>query len=167
MRIRTMKICFIAPTSIHTNRWLRYFADNGHEVHLISSSKPSDDNINNIKLHFLKRFGPHLRVVNYLINSLPLVLQFNRMIRNINPDIIHAHCIMDTTLLGASCGFHPFVVTPWGSDILISSQKSRISRWIVKYVLKKADLITSNGEHISKALTKLGAEPGKIILVNF
>ena len=167
MRNKAMKICFIAPPGIHTNRWLRYFANNGHEVHLITSAKPSGDSINNIELHFLKRFGPHIRVANYLINSLPLVLQFKRLIRNINPDIIHAHCIMDTTLLGASCGFHPFVVTPWGSDILISSQKSRISRWIVKYVLKRADLITCDAEHIQGPLTKLGADPQKINLFYF
>lgn len=162
-----MKICFIAPPSIHTNRWLRYFANNGHEVHLITSSKPSGDSINNIELHFLKRFGPQIRVANYLINSLPLVLQFKRLIRDINPDIIHAHQIMDTTLLGAVSGFRPFVVTPWGSDILISSQKSRISRWIVEYVLKRADLITTDGEHLREPLLELGADPQKINLIYF
>ncbi len=162
-----MKICYIAPLSIHTNRWVKYFANNGHEVHLITTAKPSGESIDNVKLHLLKRFGPRMPLVNYIINSLPLVLQFKRLIRNINPDIIHAHCIMDTTLLGAVSGFHPFVVTPWGSDVLITLQKSIIWRWIVKYALKKADLITCDAEHIQEPLIQLGADPRKINLIYF
>ena len=134
-----MRICYIASPGIHTNPWLKYFADNGHEVHLITteSSRGSTDNV---KLHLLKRFGPRIRIINYLVNSIPLILRFKKLIRNINPDIIHAHYIMDTTLLGAVCGFHPFVVTVWGSDVLISPKQSKLSRQMARYVLKRADL---------------------------
>ncbi len=162
-----MRICYIASPSIHTNRWVRYFADSGHEVHLITSSKLFGVGIDNVKLHLLQRFGPHIRIVNYLINSVPMLLQFKRLIKSINPDIIHAHFIMETTLLGAASGFHPFVVTPWGSDVLIAPRRSMMSRWIVKYVLKRADLITYGGEHMGKILVKLGADPKKISLVYF
>lgn len=162
-----MKICYIASPGIHTNRWLKYFADTGHEIHLITSAKPSDGGIDNVKLHLLKRFGPHTRVVNYLINSLPLFIQFKRLVSNINPDIIHAHQIMDTTLLGAVGRFHPYVVTPWGSDVLIASQRSRASRWIAKYVLKRADLITCSAENLKEASIRLGAGPQKIKLIYF
>lgn len=162
-----MKICYIASPDVHTNRWLKYFADNGHEVHLITSAKPPDGGIDNVKLHLLKRFGPKIRGVNYLINSVPLFIQFKRLVSNINPDIIHAHQIMDTTLLGTIGGFHPYVVTPWGSDVLILPQKSRMSRWIVRYVLKRADLITCDAEHIKEPLAKLGADPQKINIIYF
>jgi len=29
-----MKICYISTKSIHTRRWVEYFAEKGHEVHL-------------------------------------------------------------------------------------------------------------------------------------
>ena len=162
-----MRICYIASPGIHTNRWIRYFIDSGHEVHLITSSKPPTGGIDDVKLHVLKRFGPHLRIVNYLINSVLMLLQFKRLVKNINPDIIHAHYIMETTLLGAASGFHPLCVTPWGSDVLIAPKRSRMSRWIAKYVLKRADLITCDAEHIKEPLTKLGADPQKIKLIYF
>jgi len=162
-----MKICYLASPGIHTNRWVKYFVDNGHEVHLITSAKSFGNHISNVKLHLLKRIGPRMRVVNYLINSVPMMLQFKRLIKNINPDIVHAHYIMETTLLGTASGFHPFVVTPWGSDVLIAPKRSRISQWIVKYVLKRADLITCDAEHIKEPLTKLGADPQKIKLIYF
>ncbi len=149
---------------MHTVRWIRYFANKRYEVHFITSSKPSGD-INNMKVHILWRFGPRARFVNYLINSVSHLIQFRRLIKNINPDIVHAHTIMDVTLLAAASGFHPLVITPWGSDVLIAPQKSIVSKWIVKYVLKRADLITCDAEHIQAPLVRFGADPKKIKLI--
>lgn len=162
-----MKICYIAPVVIHTERWIKYFADTGHEVHLITSERAPSGGIENVELHVLKRFGPKTRTINYLINSLPLMLQFKRLIKNIDPDIIHAHYIMDISLLGAASGFHPFVVTAWGSDVLIAPQKSKVSKWIAKYILKRADLITTDGEDAKTPLMGLGADPQKIKIIYF
>jgi len=66
-----MKICYIASPSIHTHRWLKYFADNGHEVSLITTGGLSGDLNDNVKVFRLRRFGPYLRAANYLINSIP------------------------------------------------------------------------------------------------
>ncbi len=161
-----MRICYLASPDIHTVRWAKYFADRGHEVHLITSAEPLE-NLGNIKVHLLNRKGSHTPMLNYLINSVPMMLQFKKMLKEIKPDILHAHFIMETTLLGATSGFHPFVVTPWGSDILVAPQKSKIARWIVKYVLKRADLITCDAEHIKVPLVKLGADPQKIKVIYF
>ena len=128
-----MKIFYIAPSkSIHAERWMRYFADAGHEVHLITSDAPQI-NIKNIKVEMLKRFGPHSPIISHLVNFVAKEFQFRKLIRTLKPDIIHAHYIMRATLLGAASGFHPFVVTVWGSDILVAPKESKISRFIVKY----------------------------------
>jgi len=32
-----MRLCYLANAqSVHTHRWIRYFVENGHEVHVIS-----------------------------------------------------------------------------------------------------------------------------------
>lgn len=162
-----MKICYIASPSVHTTRWVKYFANNGYEVHLITTSKLFGNGIDNVKMHVLKRYGPQLRPVNYSINAASTLLQFKKLIREIKPDILHAQSITETTWLGAASGFHPFVVTPWGSDVLIAPKQSRISKWIVQYVLKRVDLITCDAEHMKEPLTKLGADPQKIKLIYF
>ncbi len=159
-----MKICYIATPGIHVNRWVSYFANKGHEVHLITSGE-SSNGIDNVKLHFLKRFGPHIRPVNYLINSVPMMLQFKRLIKKINPDILHAHFISEIAFLGAASGFHPFVATPWGSEIWVGAQKSRVKRQVVKYVLKRADRITYIFQDLKGLLIQLGADPRKMSLV--
>ncbi len=163
-----MRICYIALKSTHTRRWMRYFANNGHEVHLISSIKLSDYDAEKVTIHVLKRFGPHIQTISPLMNSVPAVLQVRRLIKNLNPDILHAHYIReDITLLGALSGFHPFVVTAWGSDVFIDAKKSRFSKSAARYALKRADLITSDGENMREPLVELGADPRKIRLVYF
>jgi glycosyltransferase involved in cell wall biosynthesis len=146
---------------------MSYFADSGHEVHLISSGAAPDEGVRNVKLHLLKRFDPHNRMISYLINALPMVIQLKKIISDIKPEVIHAHSVEDTALMGAISGFHPFVVTPWGSDVLVAPKESRMSKWRVKYALKRADLITCDAEHIKGPLIELGANPRKIKIICF
>ncbi len=42
-----MKICYFADAqSIHTQRWVKHFAERGHEVRLISYKKAKIENVN-------------------------------------------------------------------------------------------------------------------------
>ena len=150
-----MKICFLAnASSIHTKRWVEYFAKNGHDVHVISFEHP-DIKLNGINIHIVKTNK------RYLYASFPYKsLQFRRIINEIKPDIIHAHYITKYGIIGAFAGFHPFVISAWGSDILINARS-----WMqlpIKFVLKKADLIHCEGNNIRKALIGLGGESKKI-----
>ncbi len=162
-----MRLCYLAPTGVHTRRWLRYFAEAGHDIHLVTSETSPCRDLNGVRLHVLKRFGPQGRAANYLLNALPLMRRFRRLIREIEPDIVHAHYIMDISLLGAASGFHPFITTAWGSDVLIEPEKSRISRLIAGYVLKRADLVTCDTEHMLGPLINLGARPDGIEIIKF
>ena len=49
-----MKICYLAnAASIHTVRWVKYFTDRGHEVHLISPGASGENAVENMNLHLL------------------------------------------------------------------------------------------------------------------
>jgi len=161
-----MKICYMADAAnIHTQRWINYFADAGHEIHLISLEIPGESNVRNIKLHLIRRLQPHIRVISFPINLLFDVIQIKRLIKEINPDIIHAHYVTNYGMLGAFTGFHPLVVSAWGSDILVTSKKSKILKILVKFALNKANLITCSGEHLREAITCIGVNPQKMELI--
>jgi glycosyltransferase involved in cell wall biosynthesis len=163
-----VKICYLAnAASIHTVRWVKYFADNGHEVHLASSRTFRDSDVGDVKLHVLKKVCPQIRIVSFIINLPPHIIQVRRLIRKIKPNIVHAHQISGYAFLGALSGFHPFILSAWGSDVLIAPKKSKITSLIVKFALKRADLITCDAEHIKTPLVELGANPAKISLINF
>jgi glycosyltransferase involved in cell wall biosynthesis len=62
-------------------------------------------------------------------------------------------------------GFKPFVVTAWGSDIFIDPKKSMAKKYFVKYVLKKADLITTDSLSAIRTIGGFGVDEEKVKLV--
>jgi len=150
-----MKICYLADAySIHTQRWVKYFADKGHEVFLISYRQFGNNKIKNVKLYVLKEIQSKIWGISFIINLLFTSIQVRKIIKKINPDIIHAHFVTDNGLFGALSGFHPLVVTAWGSDILLRPQKTK-NRYIARYVLKKADLVTCDSDKVKQAMIAL------------
>ncbi len=148
-----MKICYIAPAdSIHTHRWVKYFADRGHEVHLISFEPLGDGDIGRTELHILKRFSLRVKIVSFVIDLVPCVIQVRKLLKKINPDILHAHYITDNGLLGVMSGFHPLVLSAWGSDILIDPKRYPLLKLLTEYTLKKADVITCTSRYLHDAI---------------
>ena len=114
-----MKLCFLAGAdSIHSVKWVKYFADRGHEVHWISLTPPTEGDVGNAKLYLTGRLS--LRKL-YPLNLLLYAICVKRLIAKIKPDVLHAHYAGVNGLMGALSGFHPFVLTVWGSDVLITA----------------------------------------------
>ncbi len=165
-----LKLCFLGTAaSIHTLKWASYFAMMGHETHICSYEPVLlGYDLGDIKFHLLKK-----RVVintwpfNSIIN-LPFARKIiKKLIREIKPDILHSHYVTSYGSLGVLSGFHPFVLTAWGSDILLAPQKFLPSKLSVKLYLKKADLITCDAKHMKEAIIRLGADEKKIEVINF
>lgn len=156
-----MKICFLANAkSIHSKKWIEYFANKNHEIHWISLTPNPFGEIKGVNFYLGKNFSA--KFLNIPLN----IAGVKKILKRINPDILHAHSAGVGGGLGAFSGFHPFIVTAYGSEVLIFS-KSWLVKTLVSFVLKKADLITCDAEHTKKAMTDLGAEPSKIKIINF
>jgi glycosyltransferase involved in cell wall biosynthesis len=91
------------------------------------------------------------------------------MLNRIKPDVLHAHYVSNYGLFGALCNFRPFVVTAWGSDVLtVSAYVMSIAKaFIARYVLRKANLVTCDAQHMKEAMMKLGISPEKINIICF
>ncbi len=170
-----MKICYLADaSSIHTQRWVQYFADQGHDVHLISLN-PTGEILPNVSLYHLDvvrgigkvQFSARIRSMLRGFNLVSVMFQVNRIVQRLAPDVVHAHSVSDNGFLAALSGFHPLVLTAWGSDILIAPQKSRLIKWGVKYALKRADYITCDAQHLVEKMVELGAAGDKIAIIYF
>ncbi|MCK4730455.1 MAG: glycosyltransferase family 4 protein [Candidatus Aenigmarchaeota archaeon] len=153
-----MKICFFADgKTIHTQRWVNYFVDKGYEVSLISSTPYR---YKSLKFYLLKSYTN-----NRYFNFLGYCLQINKIINKIKPDIIHSHYATIYGFFGALSNFHPLVVSVWGSDVLVEPKKSRILKGLTQHALKKADLITCDGENTKNATIELGINIEKIKII--
>jgi glycosyltransferase involved in cell wall biosynthesis len=134
-----------------------FFADRGHDVHLLTFDKTTQ--IEGVKVHNLRyhsKFTYPFRIS-----------EVRKKVKSVDPDILHAHYISHYGVYAALAGFKPLVVTAWGSDVLIVPKKSMLKRRLVKYVLKKADLITCDAGHVQETMIGLGAAPEKISLIHF
>jgi glycosyltransferase involved in cell wall biosynthesis len=68
--------------------------------------------------------------------------------------------------MGALTGFHPFIVTVHGSEVHLTKG---IKKWLVAWVLKKADLVTADARHTINRISKItrGKAKDKSIMVRF
>ena len=61
--------------------------------------------------------------------------------------------------------YKPFVVSTWGSDILISPKKSILIRLLLRWSFKRATKITVVADHMLKDVFKLGVNQEKIAVI--
>ncbi|MCH7699666.1 MAG: glycosyltransferase, partial [Chloroflexi bacterium] len=81
----------------------------------------------------------------------------------IAPDVLHAHYLVEHGLYATSANFRPYIVSAWGSDVLVDAATSTLNRAIARFVLRRASLATANNRHmIREMVQKLGAAPADV-----
>jgi len=144
---------------------VRYFVENGHEIHVVSFENAQ---IEGTTVHVLKL--PVLVKNATFPLKMVSIYRIKALIKRIKPDILHAHYVTNYGFFGALCNFNPFIITAWGSDVLIVPEArliSRIKAYIAKHTLRKAELITCDAKHMKEAMVWLGVAPEKIDIVYF
>lgn len=156
-----MTLLFLAESkSIHSVRWIRYFVDQGDQVHWVSLSAPMDP-AHVSGLHFYQvPAGP---VPIMLARATGLA---RRLVRDVRPDVLHAHYAGTYGLVGALTRAHPFVLTAWGSDVLLAG-KALVRGPLVRFALRRADVITCDAAHMRDAIVALGVDRSRIEIVYF
>ena len=86
-----------------------------------------------------------------------------RAIRAFKPDIIHAHYINESGWLGALCGFRPFALTAWGSDIYLAPQQSKLAAFLSPRSVARADYVTADSFDQIERLKEMGARRAEMI----
>jgi len=163
-----MKICFLADARAeHTRRWAKYFALKGHRVDLITLNPNILPDYEPVHLHVVQKPTGSSDVFSRIRNLPTVLTKIKRIIQEICPDVIHAHSAGGYSWLTMLAGFHPYVVTPWGTDILIDSKRSRWNCLITAMALRRADLITCDAYHIRDEMIHYGVPADKIRIVIF
>lgn len=157
--LNKMKICFIANAgAIHIQRLVKYFADKGHEVHLISDEIDHIEGAINHKL-IINTKGK----INFILRAITGPVLTRRFINEIKPDVVHAQQLTNNGFYASLSGFHPLVVSAVGSDILVKPKKIKIFRYLIKYILSKSDVIHSMSNNITEELISVGAKQKKVV----
>ena len=160
-----MRLCYLANAqSIHTHKWVRFFVERGHDVHVISFE---DARIEGATVHILK-LPILVRNATFALKMFS-TFRIRTLIKRLDPDVLHAHYVTNYGLFGALCGFHPFVLTAWGADVLFGQIGRYISivKYVAIYVLRHADLMTCDAAHMKEAMKRLGVPSSKIAVIYF
>lgn len=151
-----MKVLFLSDAkSYHTRRWVDYFVERGHQCFLVSLEKGIPTQA--------EEFFINYKILPSFLKYPLSVRKIKKIAEKIKPDLINAHFVPGYGLVGALLRQNPLVVSTWGSDILISPQKSFLHKLRAKYILKKADLITTDAKILTQAILDLGIEGKKVV----
>jgi glycosyltransferase involved in cell wall biosynthesis len=155
-----MRLCYVAPAaSIHTQRWLQAFAGRGHEVHLIAFPAEQAD-LDGVIVHRLQTGTTHARFAR-------LVVEARRLLGDIQPDIVHGHFITRYGWLAALSLRRPLVITAWGTDAYIDPERSRLVRFVTRWTLRRADLVTVDAQDLCDRVIQLGARPERTRIIQW
>ncbi len=142
-----MRVLLLSDTySEHTEKWALSLAASGVQVGLFSFNKASYQwyaGVPNIELLFEPAEVISGSGINEKLGYFKYLPVLKTKIKAFNPDILHAHYATSYGLIAALSGFTPFVVSVWGSDVFDFPKQNFIYKRILKYVLRKATMVTS------------------------
>ena len=158
-----LKICYADDcVSVHTERFLKYFR-NKYELHAISFAGHKEiggitfHGFNTEKFSGIERVFKPLWYPRGLLNAVLLKV----IVRRMKPDILHGHYAFNYGVYCALSEYHPFLLTCWGSDILLSP-KYLPHRLLVKFALRQADMVTVDSMAVLEGVVSLGYPKDKI-----
>ncbi|MBE0417155.1 MAG: glycosyltransferase [Coriobacteriia bacterium] len=153
-----MKVLIVGPARLTAlEQWVSEMKTRGYEVLVVSPDAPRPA-LRDVTVTSEASSIPYLRFV-------ARILRLRRLIREFRPDLLHAHGALNNALWAALAGFHPLLVTCWGSDVLVAPASSRLMRWKVVYALRRADYVTATSRSALRAARELAGRqlPGEVI----
>ena len=146
-----MQIIFIAnAASIHSIRWIQYFASKKIKIYLITISKPNHETINEfLKIkNNIKTF--YIRNISELFQSILLLLRVKKT-------LIHIHYLGWHSLLTLFLNQNSkLVLTPWGSDLL--KNRSTFKNIWFRYLFRRSSYLICDSQRLVNKSNKLGMD---------
>lgn len=155
---------FSRDYTTHDRRFLSALADSGHQVCFLQLERRG---------HTLedRSLPPQIEQVHWLGGQSPfrwrdvprLLNDLKRVIREQQPDLIHAGPIQTAGLLAALSGFQPLVSMSWGSDLLQDADSSPWYRWATRYTLGRSQVMIGDCEPVRQKAFEFGMPTERII----
>lgn len=158
-----MKVLFLADVnSSHTRKWILGLASRGVEVSIFSMSAPREDWYTRVDVE-CAYFGadPSLQDKQSAfakLSYLKAVAAVKRFVKEIKPDILHAHYATSYGMLGALSGKRPYLISVWGSDVQDFPYRSILHKKILSLIFKRANIICSTSDSMLKDIDFVGAK---------
>jgi glycosyltransferase involved in cell wall biosynthesis len=141
---------------VHLKRWATYFGDAGFEV-LSFSLEHTDHFPSTIRYIRMPSYLP--RFMRYLL-CVPAVKD---LIHQFKPHVVNAHFVPNYGMVAAVAGRKPWVLSTWGSDILTDPLKSPFHKMRTRFVLRRADYVTSDAQVMTDEIASMGIPNERVL----
>lgn len=163
---RPLRLAFVAnPTHVLVERWLNFFARRGHEVTVLDGFGFPDP----------RGLDERVRVIRYdargtiqlpLAPTLHARRTLRRLLAELRPDVVHAHSLKRYGWQVGVAGWHPYIISTWGSDVLLPPAGPQARFWN-RWTMHRADLVTAVSHVMRQAAIRAGARAERVVQVHF
>ncbi|GAB4488801.1 MAG: hypothetical protein OHK0031_12600 [Anaerolineales bacterium] len=158
-------IYFSLDYTPHDHRFLSALSQSEHEVHYVrlqrgarqTESRPVPENIR------IVQWAGGQKIFGW--KDLPkYVLDFRRVVKEINPDLVHAGPIQTCAFIAALSGFRPILTMSWGFDLMKDVQRGKGWEFATRYTLKRSTFFTSDAQVTREMAVHYGMNPAKTVV---
>lgn len=155
-----MNVVLLAnAASIHTIQWVVYMKKAGVNISVISQNAATIEFPKAVPIYIT----PYKGNFGYFLN----VFFVKKILKEINPDIVHAHYASGYGTLARLVDFHPYVLSVWGSDVYDFPYKSKLQHWLVQKNLYAADKLSSTSHCMMEQTLKIAPKLQPFYVVPF
>ena len=156
--------------STHDRRFLEKLAGSGHRIWFLPcatdrvplESRPVPPGVE--RLPALSENGGKRSLWAWLLSWRRL----QRVLREIQPDLVHAGPVQSGGFLAALAGASPLLVMSWGSDVLVAADRDAWSRWVTRFTLRRAGMVVADCAAVRERMISLGGlDGGRIVQLPF
>ncbi len=141
----------------HDHRFLAALAESGHEVlylRLQRGPRQTED----------RPLPPQVQQIPWRGGQAPfrwrdfpaLFAAFRRVLRTVQPDLVHAGPIQTVAAFPALAGFHPLVSMSWGYDLQRDADRSALYRRLTRFVLRRSDALVADCQAVARRAQAFG-----------
>lgn len=145
-----MKVLLLAPSrSIHTQKWALYYKSKGIQVKVATFADHfSKENAEEIDTIVLPKLLPGK------LSYISSVSSLKKVLKQFQPDLLHAHYVSSYGLVGALTNYKPYYVSVWGRDVFQFPRQSSLNKRLVEWTLAKANVICSTSHIMAHETNK-------------
>lgn len=158
-------IYFSLDYTPHDHRFLTAIAESGHQVFYVRLQRGA-------RQVESRPVPPEVEIVLWAGGQKPFawrdlpeyVLDFRRIVRKIQPDLIHAGPIQTCAFIALLSGFRPILTMSWGFDLMQDVHRGKGWEWVTRYVLKNTQYFTSDAEVTRQKAIAYGMNPARTVV---
>jgi len=146
----------------HDHRFLATLAKTPHKVHflrLATSKRATEDRPVPAEVEQLQWAGGK---GPFRWRDVPRLQQdLKRVIKAVQPDLIHAGPIQTCAFLAALSGFQPILTMSWGFDLMADAERNAWWRWVTRFTLQRSSYFVSDARVTRSRAVEYGMRPDR------